>query len=405
MSSRALKLALPLVLLAVGVVAAVLLASARSAPPRVERESPGPLVEVIRVDRVDVPVAVDGHGEVVPKVAVDVVPQVAGKVIQVHPALVAGGFFSADDPLLVIEPRDYELAVDRAEAAVARARVQLERELAEADVARQEWDALHPGEEPDNPLVVREPQVRQARAELEAARADLDQAELSLERTRVSVPFDGVVASESVDVGQYVAPGTPVARVYATGAVEVRVPLESRELAWFEVPVRAGDAGPRAEVRASFAGSEHVWSGRVTRMEAQVDASSRMVHVIVEVPRPYRSDGGRPPLLPGAFVDVSIEGSTMKDVVPVPRHAVRTGGSVWVVEDGQLRIRPVDVARADRDRAYVASGLHAGDLVVTSALDAVTDGMKVRPAGDGADEAGIPPDAGEDVGIKDEEAA
>jgi RND family efflux transporter MFP subunit len=181
--------------------------------------------------------------------------------------------------------------------------------------------------------------------------------------------------------------------------------MESRELAWFDVPVRAAEAGPVAEVRTLFGGAEHVWSGRVTRMEAQVDASSRMVHVIVEVPRPYRRDGGRPPLLPGAFVDVSIEGSTMKNVVPVPRHAVRTDDSVWVVEDGRLRIRPVEVTRADRDKAYVTSGLQPGDLVVVSALDAVTDGMKVRPAGDGAGGPGIPPDAGDDVGVGEEEAA
>jgi multidrug efflux pump subunit AcrA (membrane-fusion protein) len=202
MSTKALKLIIPIVVLLAGVAAAALIASARKAPPRVERPPQGPLVDVLAVQMEDIPVAVSGHGEVVPKVAVDVVPQVGGKVVNVSRSLVAGGFFRAGEILLVIDPRDYELAVERSEAAVARAQVALQREEAEALVARQEWDELHPNEEPPTGLVIREPQIRQARAELEAAKADLAVAELYLDRTRISVPFDGVVVSESVDIGQ-----------------------------------------------------------------------------------------------------------------------------------------------------------------------------------------------------------
>ena len=178
MARNKLKIILPVVVLSVGVAAAMLLASSRKAPPRTERISLGPLVEVMVAQLGDVPIVVSGHGEVGAKVAVNVVPQVSGQVLRVHPSLVAGGFFKAGDPLVVVDPKDYELAVERAAAAVARAQVSLEREEAEAVVAREEWDALNPGEEPPSGLVVREPQVRQAEAELAAARADLHAAEL-----------------------------------------------------------------------------------------------------------------------------------------------------------------------------------------------------------------------------------
>jgi RND family efflux transporter MFP subunit len=281
-----------------------------------------------------------------------------------------------------VDPKDYELAVERAVAAVARAQVSLEREEAEAVVAREEWDALNPGEQPPSGLVVREPQVRQAEAELAAARADLRAAELALERTKVSVPFDGTVVSESVDVGQYVTPGAPVATVYGTEAVEVRLPLENRELEWFDVPGGSAAKGPRAEVELSFGGTVHSWEGRVTRMETQVDPGSRMVHVVVEIPRPFDTSGGRrPALLPGSFVDVRIFGRTVEEVVALPRHAIRDGGVVWVVEDGTLGIRPVEIARSDRQWAYISGGVVQGDQVVVSSLDAVTDGMAVRAAG------------------------
>jgi len=389
MSSRTLKIVLPFVVLLGALAGAWLLASSRKAPPRVEHVSPGPLVETESVSVRDVPVVVEGHGEVVAKVAVEVVSQVSGRVVEVSRSMVAGGFFKAGETLFVIDPRDYELGVERARAAVARAEVTLEQEEAEAQVAREEWNELHPGEEPSSGLVVREPQVEQARAELDAARADLDGAQLNLERTQVTLPFDGVVVSESVDLGQFVTTGRSLATVYGTDVVEVRVPLESGDLAWFEVPRGSSGGGPRAEVTATFAGTTNSWQGRVTRMEGQLDPSSRMAHVVVEVKKPFAETDGRPPLMPNTFVDVKIFGETLHGVVPIPRYALREGGTVWVFSDGVLHLRPVEVARADREQAFISSGLADGDQIIVSSLDVVTDGMAVR-----ATESGVRPDEG-----------
>jgi RND family efflux transporter MFP subunit len=377
MSPKALKLVIPIVVLIAGAAAAALIASARKAPPRVDRPPLGPLVEVVATQRADVPIVVTGHGEVVARVAVDIVPQVQGQVVRVHPSFVAGGFFKAGEVLVVIEPRDYELAVERAQAAVARAKVTLEREQAEAEVAREEWNGLHPGEEPTG-LVIREPQIRQAEAELAAAVADLDVAKLNLERTRISLPFDGVVVSESVDVGQFVGNGSRLATVYGTDVVEVRVPLDSRELAWFDVPSARGGRGASAEVSARFGGTRSTWDGRITRMEAEVDQTSRMVHVVIEVSDPYVTSAGKPALLPGSFVDVRIAGRTLSQVVSVPRHAVHDGQSVWVFESGKLGLREVEIVREDRQQTLISSGLEDGALVIVSSLDAVTDGMTIR---------------------------
>jgi RND family efflux transporter MFP subunit len=370
MSTKTLKLVIPVVVLIVGVATAVLIASARKAPPRVDRPALGPLVEVMEIQVTDVPVTVSGHGEVTARISVDVVPQVLGQVVRVHPSFVAGGFFRAGEVLVVIEPRDYELAVERAQAAVERAKVTLQREQAEAEVAREEWDELHPGEEPTSGLVVREPQVRQAEAELAAAVADLDVAKLNLERTRVSLPFDGVVVSENVDVGQFVGNGNRLATVFGTDVVEVRVPLDSRELAWFDIPSHRGDRGASAEVSADFGGSRSTWEGRVTRME----------HVVIEVSDPYDTSDGQPALLPGSFVDIRIAGRTLSDVVSVPRHAIHDGGRIWVFDEGKLAVREVEIVREDRQQTLISSGLEGGDLVIVSSLDAVTDGMTIRRA-------------------------
>ena len=131
MSTKLLKLIVPVIVLVAGVAAAAFIVSARKAPPRQERPPMGPLVDVMEAETADVQVTVAGHGEVVPKVAIDVVPQVGGRIVSVHPSLVAGGFFRAGEPLVVIEPRDYELALATAEAQVAQAQAALEQELAQ----------------------------------------------------------------------------------------------------------------------------------------------------------------------------------------------------------------------------------------------------------------------------------
>lgn len=383
-----LQVVLVILVLAAAAGGAWALVALRKPPQRIEHPNLGPLVEVEEVEAGDVRLEVVGQGEVSPRVSVELAPQVTGRVVEVSPSMVSGGRFRAGTPLFLIDARDYELAAERGRAAVAGAETLLERELAESAAARAEWDEVHPGEEAP-PLLVREPQVREARAQLAAAKADLASAELNLERTRVSLAFDGLVVDESVDPGQLVVSGQRVATVYGTGAVEIRVPLDDGELAWFDVPGHAGGkTGPPAAVSADFAGARHTWRGRVDRLEGRVDPRSRMVHVVVVVEDPFEGKDGRPPLLPGTFVDVVIEGREVQDAVVVPRHALREGDKVWVVEEGGvLRIRDVRVLRRERDRVLVASGLAGGERVVKSVLDVVTDGMQVRTAPEGGGDA------------------
>ncbi len=355
---------------------------ARRMPPKIERKIPAPLVFVKQVNRQAMPVVVRGYGTVEPRTVVGLVPEVGGKVISVHEELVSGGFVNAEETLIQIDPRDYELAVQQAEANIERAKVQLEIEEAEADVARKEWQAMRPGAEPESPLVFREAQIKQARAELAAAEANLSKAELDLTRTRIILPYDGRVVSETVDMGQFVAVGQSLATIYATDVVEIAVPLEDKELVWFEAPLtedglRKG-SGAEVEVTAAFAGGDYHWQGRIVRCEGQIDRRSRMVHVIVEVKNPFKVKEGQPPLTPGMFVNVAIEGKTLDDIYVVPRHAVHNKNEVWRVNGEQLEIVEVEIERDDKDAAYISAGLDDGDLIVTSPMDVVTDGMKVR---------------------------
>ena len=377
---------LAIFIVVLGVAVTIVLVKLKKPPERAEQEVQAPLVEVEQLRVQDIPMIVRGYGVVNPRVEVDIVPEVAGKVVFVHPEFKVGGLIRANEEILKIDPRDYESAVRQGSASVEDAKVKLDTEQAEADVARKEWDALHPGVEPTSPLVLREPQIRKARAALESAEAQLDTAKLRLERTRLFLPFDAMIVSEKVDLGQYVVTGQSLAKAYGTDAVEIEVPLEDDELAWFDVFQNSLFANEQpgsakttaAEVRANFAGAEHTWQGRVVRTTGQVDRTSRMVFVVVEVPDPFQASGGRPPLLPGVFADVLIQGKVLRNAVAVPRDAIREGNQVWLVKDGQLHIRTLSIARADKDFAYATSGLDDGAQIITSSLDMVVEGMHVR---------------------------
>ncbi len=386
MPKKQLQILLVLVILGAGISIAALLRYTHKAPVRTEQKIVAPLVKVQTVRQQDIQIVVQGYGTVQPKVQAEVVPQVSGKVVAIHPDFKDGGFVGAGKSLITIDQRDYELVVQRAEAEVARAEVELDLEKAEAEVARQEWEQLNPGREPPSALIVREPQIRWAQTRLVAAKAELATAELNLERTRVSLPFDGRVVRKTVDLGQYVIAGQSIGKIYSIEAVEIEVPLEDRELAWFDIPVNpvslngnsSAKTGSSVEIRSQFAGGNHTWQGHVVRTTGEIDKTSRLVSVIVEVPEPFKGADGRPPLVPGMFVELLIKGKILEKTIPVPRDAIREGNKVWVVEKGRLHIQPLEIARADKDFVYAISGLDDGAMIVLSSLDIVTEGMKVR---------------------------
>lgn len=368
-----------------GIVVAVVLVKTRKPPARVDVPVLSPLVSTIKVDSQDSALTVSGYGTVEPRVEVRIVPQVSGNVVEVGDSFKAGGYVGAGTLLFQIDKRDYELAVQQARALVAEAKVKLEIEQSEAQVAVQEWQQLNPGKEPSSKLVFREPQIKQAKAALESAKAKLQIAELNLDRTSVSLPVDAKIIDETVDLGQYVVVGQSVGSAYGVDVMEIEVPLEDDELKWFYIPLNSVQSGEGnyenfadATVNANFAGKSYSWRGKVVRTTGQIDRKSRMISVIVQVRDAVNPDSGKPPLLPGAFTEVFIEGKVLEDVFILPRSAVHNDNEVWIADGNSLRIEDVDVARFDKEYAYITSGISAGQEIITTPLEVVTEGMSIR---------------------------
>lgn len=382
-SERKLKVILPFVILAVGALIAVAMVKSRAPVPTRPTVDYAPLVRVVTVVPEDRRLTVHTQGTVRARTETKMVAEVAGRIVKVSDSFASGGFFERGDVLLEIDASDYRVAVATAEGALAQAKVRLETEEALAEVARAEWKDLGNGEE--SPLATRELQLQEARAALAAAEAVLEKAERDLARTQIRAPFAGRIRAKLADLGEYVAPGVPVADVYSVDVAEVRLPVPDAELAFLDLPVdyrgaAAQEPGPEVTLYADFAGRRHSWSGRIVRVEGEIDPVSRMVNVVAQVKDPYGKHGHEDPLplAVGMFVEAEISGRLVEDAVTLPRTALR-GERVLVMDDeDKLRYRDVVVLRVDRGYAVIVGGLEAGERVCVSTLEAVSDGMKVR---------------------------
>lgn len=377
-------------ILAAGVAGLALLVALRPEPPRVEPPRQSPLVAVVVPEIRAGNLTVRATGTVRPEREINLVAEVSGKVTSVAEALKSGGFARRGQVLLRIDPADYANAVAVAEAEVTQRQFELLTAREEVAVAREEWDRLQartgrtitPDSTAMGALVLREPQLKAAEARLKSAQARLADARTRLARTAIAAPFNGRVRARLVDVGQFVAPGQPVAAFYSTDAVEVAVPLSSTEASLVDQLWERDRGGARipATVTATFGGARFAWQGYVDRTEGTLDPTTRTVTVVVRVPSPYRTEGGRPPLMVGTFAEVELQGAALERYAVLPRTALREGERVWTVEaDSLLRVLPVTVVQEVDEQIFVtAADLSASTPVITSNLDVFTDGMTVR---------------------------
>lgn len=374
------KALLPAAVLVGSLALSAALVVARPVPEAQGIEEHRPVVAVVPAAPGVERMLVRAQGTVEPRTENELVAEVGGRLAWVSPALETGSFFAAGEVLARIEPADYEIALERARAALERTRSQ--RKLAEASLARSRAlreagaasAAAHDQAESNAAI---------AAANQREAEAALRQAELELARTELRVPFAGRVREKKADVGQHVARGAPLASVFAVDWAELRLPIQSDEFAFLDLPRAPADldAGPVVRLSGHYAGRRHSWSGRVVRAEGALDPRTRLVHVVARIEDPYGLASGLPPLEVGLFVEAEIEGREIPGAVRLPRGALRGDGEVVVVgSDAALRTRRIEVLRIDGETVFVAGGLAAGERVVARVPSTFVEGMKVRVA-------------------------
>lgn len=310
-------------------------------------------------------------------------PRVSGRITEVEPAYEPGGLVEAGQPLLHIDPADFQRLLTARISAKRQIEAALAIEQGRQAVAKQEYELLGDEIDPANrSLVLREPQIESIRAQLAAAEAAVEQAKLDLERTTVTAPFAAQILSRAANVGTQVSPGEELARLVGVDEYWVMASVPLRDLRWITFP-QDDRPGASAWIRHATAWEpSDVREGSVSRLIGVVDRQSRLARVLVTVPDPLARGIDAPPLILGTIVEVRIEGRPLENVVRLDRAHLRQNDTVWVMAGDALDIRGVEVAFSDAEYAYIGSGLEDGDEVVTTSLATVTPGLGLRRQGE-----------------------
>ncbi len=358
--------------------------------PKLKPSAVEPIATTVRVVEVDprpIRLRVHSQGTVVPNTETELIPEVSGRVVWMSPALVTGGYFEEGDVLLRLESNDYQSALDRAQANLARTEAELEHARFEHERLQSlEVRQLVSRSQLENALRA----LRVAEAARNEAQAAYEQSNRDLQRTAIKAPFNGLVKREAVDIGQFVSRGSPIGTIYASDQAEVRLPIADRQLAFLKLPVGyrgelPPEEQPNVTLSAEYAGRELTWQGKIVRTEAQIDTASRMVHVIARV----SNKNQEAPLSVGLFVSADIEGLLADDIVVLPRNSLRNGNRVLVVDaDDRLHFRAIEPLRMHQDEVFIQSGLKPGERVCISPLQTAVEGMPVNPVLEVLDSAG-----------------
>ncbi|HEX4843740.1 MAG TPA: efflux RND transporter periplasmic adaptor subunit [Limnobacter sp.] len=361
--------------LGAGVLASeVLIATAPSAS-RKPPERQARLVTTQTVQAGDHAVKLLGYGTVQAEQQINFQARVSGTVKKIGPKFVPGATFKQGEVLVELDRTDYEIALQTAQASLAQAQSALNSEQGNQVVAQADFDLLGLDvNEREKALILRKPQLEAAKANVQSAQAAVAQARVNLERTVLRAPFDGVVVSREASVGAQVSASTNLGVLASSQNFWVTTGVPQADLQWIRFP-GGGQAGSTVCVSDASRAEDHCHPGRVLSLQSSVQDNGRQAQVLVEVPRSKKQ--GLQPLLLSQYVKVRFDGITVPKVFKLDPAHVR-GNTVWINEQGELDVRNVQVVFRSSEYVLVGEGLKDGEEIITSNLGAAIQGMAIR---------------------------
>ena len=322
-------------------------------------------------------------GTVEPSQDIMLRPRVSGEIIDRSADFTPGGYVEKGDTLLQINPADYRNTLQQRKSEMQQAESQYNIELGRQRAAQREYQLLGDTtlSEANKALILRKPQLQSAEANLQSAKTAVEQARLNLERTTITAPFDAHVLTRNVNMGSQVAAGDNLGRLVGLDHywVEATVPLSM--LRWLNIPDgNALGSQVRIHNRTAWEDGEYR-TGYLHKVIGSLAEQTRMARVIISVPDPqaYEPENAeKPKLMIGSFVEANITAEEVEDVVRLSRDYIRQNDTVWVMDDGELSIRDVNIVLRDARFAYISDGLSSGEQIVTTNLTSPTDGAPLR---------------------------
>jgi len=372
--ARKKQIILPFVILAIAILLLVAFISMKKPPEVKEEVENTPIVSVETVVVAPMNLNVASYGVVKPKYETEMVAQVSGKIVELSPLFVAGGFVKEGQLLARIDPSDYEANLIDAEANLASAKASLEQEEAQGKVAEREWKTITDAS--PSQLSLRKPQLEHEQAKVKAAQASVLRAKRNLERTEIRAPYDAMIESRNIGLGSFVSVASNVGKVLGTSVAEIRLPVADQQFKF----LLNGGVNSEVVLESTYSGENKEWPAKIVRSEGVIDNTSRMSYLVAEVKDPYllkNANENKAQLRFGSYINAKILGESIEEATSLPRYLIKDSQVALLNEDSTLHYVDVNIIRIVGPDVIISGGLKSGDQVIVSALEYPMEGMKL----------------------------
>jgi len=406
------KLVLPVLVVGLAIAGYRYLKATKPEAPKLPRQERTFNVTTVVVQPSDERPRLTLYGTTVSGRQVEIRARVSGPVIETSPALVEGGALAKDETILAIDPFDFANSLAEIEAQLAETRARIKEleasiesektslgharaqlQLAIEDVQRAEPLAARgavtertvderkqimlqrrqAADQIANSISVWEARVGQSRATAARLETALERGRRRLEETRLVAPFNAYVAEVTTQVGRMISANDKVATLIDRDWIEVRFTLTDAQ--YGRIVSSEGTLSGRKVVVAWMLGETAFhYTATVERVGARVTSEAGGVEVFARIEDPRKPV----PLRPGAFVTVQLDDIVFRDVVRLPGASLYDRNTVYVIEDGRLAPRSVELAGSDGADILVKGDLHAGERVVATRLSTPGAGVAVK---------------------------
>jgi len=421
---------------AAGVLLIFTLISNKKGPIRPEISEQSRSVNVVNVKPMSIIPRITGYGYVQPTETWEALPEVSGKIIEMHPELQRGAFIAKGALLLRIDPQSYGFAESRGVASVMNAEAQLkelsqqqtntekllkiERQklqltsqelerkkklyakgyISASDLEQEEKNLLAQQTSVDNLINTLElipSQENALLAQKESDVSNLSERRLDIEKTVIRAPFNCRISEVNIELNQYAPAGSLVLKAVNISAIEIPVqlsPTEFSNLLSSTVGNKSPIAGTNldmdairkligisATVRVPLFHKNATWEGTFMRTSESIDLDTGAITVYVAVDQPYEKiiPSERPPLVPNLYTEVELQGSPRDNRYIIPFQAIHNGFIHVVDAENRLKRQQVDVEMVMGDLAVIREGLSANTTVITTDLVPAIEGMLLKP--------------------------
>lgn len=351
--------------------------------PRAERKKPASITPVVTVANLEVKdhqTVVEAMGTVIPATQITLRSRVTGEIIKIHPDFLEGGILKKGETVAQIDDVDYEIIKKQKEALLAQCASDLKLEEGQQDIAKREWELLGADKDAsalDRELALRVPQLKSKQAVYDSAKVALEKAEIDLQRTKVTAPFNSVILSADVQLGDQINSQTQLATLVGTDEYHVQISVPINKLSWIKIPKKRSEKGAMVTVVAED-GREY--QGKVVKLLSNIEPNGRMARLLVAVKDPLQlKKNGKDGLLLGEYVTAKIKGKLLNNVIAVPRTAYHNNSDIWVITgDNKLKTVKTKPVWEERKSVFVRNGFKAEEKLITSELSFPVEGMNLK---------------------------